>query len=118
MGVGTVRRRGAIGNRLASQTTVGGSAHYFAEINVAGGREHIQMESAVPDIWLAVYSGEQIGIDLQSDTVGKFVVIAKERRFIEKCLTQEFLTLEILRHCIKNLIHAEVLFIEHVFFQY
>jgi len=69
------------------------------------------------DIWLAIDCSKEIIVNLQRNRIGIVIIIAEERGLVDDCLAQEFFSLKVFRHGIKNLPHAEPLFFKGMFFQ-
>jgi len=101
VGIRPVRGGGAVGDRLPCQPAVGGGPHHLAEIDVAGGREHVEVVlSARLDVGFPVDGSHQVVVDLHRDGVGIVVVVAEEGGAVHDGLAQQLLPLEIVQHCI------------------
>ena len=69
------------------------------------------------NIRLAIDCSKEIVVNLQRNRIGIVIIIAKERGLVDDCLAQEFFSLKVFRHGIKNLSHAESLLFKGMFFQ-
>src|SRR6056297_2436243 len=113
-----MRRRGAIRDRLASQTTVGGRPHHLAEIDMTGCREHVEMKAFTLDVRLTINCGKKIGVNLQGDIISIVVIIAEKRRLVENSLPHKLFTLEIFSNGVEQALNTERLCFKNMLFKH
>ena len=118
VGICSVRGRGAVADRFTRQPAVGRGPHHLAEIDVTGGREHIQVVlSARLDVRLPVDGIHQVVVHLHGDGICKVVIVAEEGGAVHDRLAQHLLPFEVVKHRIQDPVHREALRFEDVTFQ-
>ncbi len=80
--VGTMGWRGAVRFRQTGDATVGGGAEHFAEVDMAGGGQHVQVVGRPLGVRFAVDGGEQRIVDSLHKRIGTVVVVAEKRRLV------------------------------------
>ena len=113
--IGSMRWRCSVGDRFLRQTSVRGRSHHFAEIDMTGGRQHIQVKTFSLRIRLAFNSVVQVVENFNSDRVGILVIVTEERSTVQDRLTHHFRTGKIVRHRFQQLVHRETFVLKYMF---
>lgn len=89
----------------------------FAEVNVTGGRQHVQMETFAFGVRLSLDGIVKVVKDLDGDAVCIFVIVTEERGTVQYELSHGFLSFEVGIGSMDDLLHIEFTFFEYMFFR-
>ena len=112
VGVGAVRGRCTVGDGQEGVASVGRGSEDLAEVDVAGGGEHVHVIARALDVGTALDGLEEVVVHTHCDGIGVLVVVAEERGVVDNPLAVELMTLEVSLEHLQHPVHGIAAFLE------
>lgn len=112
VGVGAVRGRCTVRDGQEGVASVGRGSEDLAEVDVAGGGEHVHVIARALDVGTALDGLEEVVVHTHCDGIGVLVVVAEERGVVDNPLAVELMTLEVSLEHLQHPVHGIAAFLE------